>query len=674
MTKRLMVLLGMATVGAQAAETLAGPPAPPTRAVWISDIRAPVRTDEERVKEFARRIYEAARRSETGGEFATGLVEGNGPCAVFLSVRPRTPKKGAIRVLPARAFLGTGNGIVAASRDALERLASERKRIGPLRELKVDLVRYAIRGPDLFPRGAPVPFPGLAGLAFAPRTGIAFVPEQLLGRSLLDAKGRLRVHAVEDLLTAERRWADLQFWSQLQSFPTPQPNWRFECSSVYVDDTGALSLLRGHRIIEDVPAHVLLDRALVLGKRLAEGCSSSGVLEFDVPGWSSPPRDRVRRRPNAIFSLALLRLAAAARQAGRPTAEVAPVAERALDRNLQRIRSYGAVSGAACVVATDRSSLETNALTVLGLLEARRIRPDRFKGTPLEALGRYLLAQLQPDGSLVMERYYPSGNIRGVDFSLNASGLAILAMLGLYEHTGSRLYLSAASKAMLYLLEHHYEKKNMGELVPAPGVAAALNEIFTVTRDPRCIRQVQRIGLATIVLQNRAPEALDLFGGYRDDPTLSTSARRTRVLLAAAELLEDRHKTQAAAELLSAAGLGLMYELTGYMDAPATLYIEDPDRVRGFFREDLSACQFTFEGQVQQVLALVDAWSFLREYDKPGLVLTAADRELLRKRRERLGRFPRVLISGALSAAVAGEGPAPNTGPVVRPIPKTAPK
>ncbi len=678
MTHRLMAFLGVLAVGGRGAEAPAGASAPPARAVWISDIRTPVKVNRDRLLDFARRVFEAVRRGETGGEFAAGLVPGDDPQAIFLSVRPRSAKKGAaIRVLPARAFLGTGNGIVAAVRDALTRLASERKRIGPVQELKVDLVRYVLRGPDLVPRGALVPFPGLAGLAFAPRTGIAFVPEQLLGRSLLDAGGRLRVHAVEALLTAERRWADLRFWSRLQSFPAAQPNWRFECTSIYVDEAGAIPLLRGHRIIEDVAADVLLDHALVLGKLLAQGCSPSGALEFDVPGWSSPPRDRVRRRPNAIFALALLRLAGAARQAGRPETEAAPVlvaAGRALDRNLRRTRPYRAVPGAVCVVATDRSSLETNALTVLALLEARRVRPTLVGSDALEPLGRYLLGQLQPDGSLVMERYYPSGNIRGVDLSLNASGLAILAMLGLYESTGSRLYLSAASRAMLYLLEHHYEKKSMGELSPVPGVAAALNEIFTVTRDPRCIRQAQRIGLAAVVRQNRAPEALDLFGGCRDDPTLSTSARRTRVLLSAAELLEDRHKTRAAAELLSAAGLGLMYELTGCMDAPATLYIEAPDKVRGFFREDLSACQFTFEGQIQQVLTLVKAWRFLREYDKPGLVLTPADRELLRRRRERIGRFPRVLTSAALSAAIADTGSAPKAGPVVRPIPKTAPE
>ncbi len=653
-------------------------------APWFNDIRNGLPLSNAQTAALARQVFAAARLGRCPRDFLAEFATDTAPRAVFLTLAgpprlrqaPGKARRSPLSALPeGHVYLGTGFGLPAAVRAAFSQAFAAPAACRPARVsgVKIDIVQYVAAPAAFLARKDTVRFPGLAGLAFGPRSRIAFLPEQLLAGVYLDAKGALRIHRIEEVLTAEHDFRELGTWNRLASFTVPQGIQRFECLSVWVDARATVPLFRGHPIAVSADTPVLRRAALALAERLIQAQTQGGRLLLPLPGWAESLNDAKPLLPQAALAYALLHLA----DSLGPNAAEAPRLRRAgnaiLTRLLKRFQETPRIPGGKAVAEIDRFRVETNAWVTLALLERYDRDRTREDLARITGLGRFLIAQLQPDGSLVLERYADTGDIRATPESPAISGLAILALTRLYESTGYTACLHVAAAAMNYILHDRFLKTDMAKIPLSDDLACAMNELFTFTRDRRLLTQAERLGLAIQTRQDRDPATLDLLGGDLADPSAATAAARARALVAMAALLGDNRRTDAAADLLSTARLTFLYLMRLRFRHSVLLYVAHPENYRNLFREDLSAFQCTLPTQLRVLLALTSALEWTRDSGKAGFPLTKTDARLLDKMHHRLRRFPRVLdrLPPPAADSAAPENRLDEGGiPVINAVPK----
>jgi len=665
--------------------------APPSTRVWVTDVKEALPLPEPRLLRIARAVHEALDKQRIPSDFLAEFGADAAPRAVFISVagpwwaeaeqrniEARKGKRGSRQPPsaphpPARVFYGGGAGLPAAMHEALEAALEHRRGLQSMTGVKVDIVQYVAPSGPVLVRSARVTYPGFAGLAFSPRTGIAFLPEQMLGLAFLDPAGRIRIHRVEEILAAEGRWKTLGIWNALASFTMPQPAWRFECSSASADAHGAEVLFRGHRLLQKTDRQHLFSCARRTAQRLADACTPAGRFVIDIPGWAET-FDDLRPLHASVQGVRLFYRMANALKRGPAAdpdaaAKFANKARRLLDHVQRRFRPVPGVAGASALVEIETFRLDTNAEFALALCEALRWKKEESVEAQLLRAGRFLLSQIQPDGTLLMGRSARAGSLSNGAAGPHAAGLTALALVRCYESIAVRAFYAGAAAAGNALLRDFFEKKPMDQLPPDDAAGIALNDLFTFSRDRRCVEQAERLALALAADQNTGPDLLDMIGSFQRDPTCSGAARRVRAMLAAGSLLHDRGKTEAAQRVFSAVRLGLLYILTCRLETPCLLYIDHAERYPGLFREDLSAFQCTFEGQVLAAMTLLDAVDILRDLDADEFQLLKQDAERLEKAHRRIEEFPRIL--GVVAEQPEARRPRPGKTPVIHAVPKS---
>jgi len=598
-------------------------------APWFDTIALPLPLAEAVGGRVAAELYAALRAGKVNGaEFLTFLPPDNAPRVIMLSWR--SPKVGP------RTVTGAGRGLRAAAADALNQareLPDSRRADG----LKVDIVQHTVVNTDFELRTDPLPHPSLAGIAFSKASGFAFLPEALVAEGLVTSQRKLDFHRIAERLLAEGDMTRLGHWQSITSWRGQQAVTFFETQAYYADGKTSTLLFRGHRLIDPLNEETLRAAARRNAAFLRRCIRADGSFVCELPGWQTGDDGS---EPVPAFTLALLALLDW--QELDPSADTLAAAGKGIHYLLTLLKPFKPDAQAACVVEDYHSLLGTNALAVLALAKYGSVTHKDEYSDHLNRLGRYLLDQIQPDGSLVCERTYPSATARGT-VSLAAQAQAVVAFARLYEKTGRREYLDAATRTVGYLVQDQLARKEIEQLPPDGWLLMALDETFTFTRDPECVRQAERLASAIYMFQTLDPVFPDCLGAWGNSPVLAAAAPRTLGLLAAAKLCRDTRRELMAEKALAAAHLGLIFQLQGQFDTPATLYLRDADPYLGAFRDDLTGCGLRLETQAESLFCLTSAVRVsVRLAGKP-LPLTEPLKTALTTARTQVVTFPRCL-------------------------------
>jgi hypothetical protein len=631
------------------------------RTPWFADHHSPRPLTLQQMGRLAEHAFDALR-SGTVPRLEDAILQASHSSIVFVScARHDTPTQVAV---------GTGAALAAAVEDAVQRLlqthgASE----GAVSAVKLDVVQY-VRAKNTFAvRESLVPTSSLVGIAFTPLSGFAFIPEQLVGWGWATTRGQLSPHRISLHFAETEQWTEVNKWGKVASFPAGQTVSLFESQSVYFAGGRAIPLFRGHPLRTDVNRDDIVHAVSRLGDFLVQSTSAEGAIEVDLPHWEVPPDGEIPFRDQAATAYGMARLARLLKR--KDLSACARRMGARLVREVRELQPYGNDAQALCLVETQRTFLDANAWLVLALLELRGEGNTPELDRTLTKLGRFLLRQRQPDGELVCERSHPSGKIHPRT-SVSASAVAVSALVRLYEETGQRVFLEAASKAMEAIVNLHVEKRPMERLPRGAGLLEAMDALYTFTRHEPLVGYAQRIALGILARQavpsstaaakktddmdSAAAQTLillaehssskmvpDFLGSMDSTPSANLAAERTRSLLAGARLLRDAGKTAASESILASVKLTLMFQLSAQLDAPSTMYLDDPEAYAGSFRGHVLAYGLDLRCQALQLLSLLDAAELLGRAPDGAFPRDSGVEEAIGKAQALIGRFPRAL-------------------------------
>lgn len=674
---------------AQTKKTPSGTDYAPPRSPWFADHNAPRELTARQMGRLAEHAF-AALRSGKFPHLDDSTLNAPTPSIVFVSwARDRTPT---------RVAAGTGDNLVAAVEDATRRLqqiygASE----GAVTAVKLDVVQYVRVDNTFASRQSSIPDPSLVGIAFTPVSGFAFIPEQLIGYGWASPQGQLATHRISLHFAETEQWTEVNKWGKVASFPAGQTVSLFESQSIYFDGNQHTTLFRGHRLRSDVNRDDIVQAASLLGDFLVRNCSDDGQVKVNLPHWELPPDGEIPFRDQAATVLGMARLARLLKRK-----DLAVCARRLGARLVRNLQPYGNDAQALCLVETRRTFLDANSWLVLALLELRGGGDTRQLDRTLTRLGRFLLRQRQPDGQLVCERNHPSGRIN-TRISLSASSVAIIALVRLYEASGQRTFLEAASAALASIIQAHIEGREMDRLPRDAGLLEAMDALYTFTRNESLVGHAQRLALAIltkqaipssivaaretgdmdsaaartlILLAERSSSRMipDLLGSMDGNPSATLAAERTRSLLAAARLLRDAGKTAASASILADLKPTQMFQLAAQLDAPSTMYLEGSAAYIGSFRDHVLAYGLALRCQAVQLLGLLDAAEMLARAPDGAFPSDSRVDEAIAKAQALVSHFPLVLGAQGRARVADSQFQLQNTRAVPKTVPVAQPK
>lgn len=655
----LAVGLGATLVAAQAARPPAPTPTPgPATGPWFDAVSAPLAIPVSVWEKVTLEAYAALQNGRIPDDFLQIVPAEAAPRVVFLSWNNGDA--------PTRVVFAAGAGLREAAAAALRQAIAERSGFTPGAWLKLDVVQHAQTTPDFQARNNLLVQPSLIGIAFEHGHNFAFLPETIIGSALLTDLGVLDPEQVAARVLAEKDGrARIGNWQMVSAYPEPQVVTFFECLSFATDGNRVELLFRGHPVAKPLTLDALTAAATRGAALLARIQQPDGEFMPPWPNWlPGAPDGHELAGDQAAAILALL-----------DTQEVtgannATAAAKGAAYLLKKLKPFKLNAKAACLADEYHSTLAENAMAVLALVKLAKVTGKDSYPDALAKLGAYLLAQVQPDGSLVGERHHPSGNVRA-PATVTASAQAILAFLRLYEHTRSTLYLDTARKSLAYLVDSELIPKEMHKLPLDGWLMLAMNDTFTYTHDTYLNREMERLVSGVELLQPRAVPFPDLLGGFDKSAAITPVAARVAGLFVAAEFLQDRRRPLAAEKTLAMAHLGLLFMLQGQVGPSASTFLPLAAACDGAFTEELLGYRFTLAGQSADLLAVTSAIGVANRMKLKALPLTKPLETALQEARTQVLTFPRCLPAHLPSLPALKDKP-DEINPVETPDPPSA--
>ena len=619
---RFLLVLALVLPGriarAQVAETAAAAPS----GLWFGDVGTPLRLSGQHGAALCRMAWDALRSGQPGERRAP--AEGT-PRAVFVSWSD------GIRT--AEVVHGMGVGPVDALRAALARIPGDRFPFDALRWLKVDVVQTVLtiprrvgdkEIPGLYARESVLPMPSLFGIAFPQSSGLAFLPDELVGRTMLDPLGRLSGATFSSRLAREGRLDDVVRWGRMVGLGVSQRVSFFETQAWLYDGVACVPLYRGHRLYEDLSRDEARAIAVHAAGRLARLIDDEGRIPAPFPEWLGAAEGRVRPFDAALTILAL---SAAAHVAEEPAPLVA-AAERLAAPMIQSLRRADKGGRTLCLVEPGR----------------RHGDAQRVAGCPPEhqcSLGACSVPLGTARGSGAV-RCAPRGDwpaiccpsTRMESASSGRENCSRRCRDGLRtEPTGG------LRSAPWWHSTRRQTSESSGRLPPRrsgrccrgperrqwgnwPRTSGSCGRRISasptrVSRSASCRRNAMR--WAWWPSRTGAPSSRTCSAPSGGLPSATASASQTGLIAIAARLVHDSGRKTAGREMLADCRSSVVAQLQGHVTEAEAMYLADPPLYRGLFRDHVRSFGFDLQSQYVQILSLCELAKAMEHMGLEGL-------------------------------------------------------
>jgi hypothetical protein len=660
----------------QKTTTVAGDMA--TTGVWFQDIQAPLEITDAEAMALCQAVYSGLQRGVTPDTAIGSLPGADRPRAFFLSWSDGK--------ISARTRVGIGASAAAALQDVCRQVSESKPSPRNMVWLKLDIVQHGEAVTNFSPRTSRLPLPSLVGLTFGPGVGFEFLPEHLVAWEMVNPLNEINVHYISErvigqehgrYLSDQEQLAEIGRWTVLSNYTGGQKVCLFETQSYFQDGAGCIPLFRGHPLYSNLSAEELRGAARAAGDRLVEYGTDLGLFVCTLPEWELDKPQIAEPWDYAAALLALVRLHQATGEA-----RYLKTAERVAACLAAGVETYGGTPTAGCLpesahvdsaagvlarrefadanaeaLARPRLTMTaTNALAVTALCEFSTAAKSTTYHGALAMLAQHLVLQLQPDGSVVEAREFPSLRLATVPESA-AAATALLAFTELYETVAREVFLTHARSVATALRKTSLDVAAMDNLPRDAWLMEALDRLFTFTRDASLKEPVGRLALAAVLDQSRFVAFADGYGAVADRPSALPAADRSRLLGIGARLLRDMGQTESADSLLADARPFVLFQMQTRITPPSAMYLPEPGRYLGLFRDHVLDIGFELRGQAAEILSMLSLVRALERLGRDTFPEDLAVQKSLAAARALVGRWPRYLTPAlATSAAQATPG------------------
>lgn len=564
---------------------------------WFDDIQNPLpltKLEHKALLRFA--VLSLSSEKNTKALLPHSLENDSSPRVIFLSISDGKTSS--------RVFIGSGGGMAAATKDALDRAKKRIEKEFVLQWVKLDIVQevYPAKLTDL---GMPLQLQrSLFGLAFERKTGIAFLPEELVANILVDYNQQLQPSNILNLLEDRTRQT-----KQIQNILNSPPIllFRFSTSSIFFDGKEIFPLYRGHRLFPMSSKEEMLQAARRGGEYLIRALDSDGKFIYSYLPKTDELEGNYNTLRHAGTVYAMLDLYEVTREK-----ELLNSSRRALDFLLLLAKPWqGGKEKALCILDGEYVKLGGNALAIIALAKYTALTGDKTYMPIMRKLAVWIKATQAKNGRFTIHKQMSRKNITYGFESKYYPGEAILALTRLYALDPDDTLLSAAEKGAGYLISVRDKGLSLSELTHDHWLLYALNELHRYRKKPSYIDHASKIVRAILQSQSKEPEYPDWLGIYLTSPRSAHTAARVEGLCAAYRLIYDFGDAEFAQKILESIELGVRFQLQTQFRPETVMYVRNPVFCLGAFFQSLTSFKIQIDYTQHNISSLLGLYRIL---------------------------------------------------------------
>ena len=548
--------------------------------------------------ELRSQLLAAARARLSGGKVApVAEPEPGGTRLVMVSLsRPSSPAAvGVGRAGSLAAALEAAVGEAGALLRAEERAGAR---------LKIDVLSELLPEEEFDSHGKSRLEAGPDGL-WLPKPDLWLLPEEIVANRLVDKDGDLHGPRLRQLFASSAR-------KQREIPGNPGKSGeklrRAHFESLAEGPDGApLALYRGNTLEPAITPASLLAAARTGGDYLVRHQSPDGQFDYLYEPQSDSVPSKSNQLRHAGTCYALFELYKATEE--RAYLEAGEKGLAALARDIRPIDAKAGEPPVLALAEDSEAKLGGAALALLAMLRHEEVAGPSAYREKLAPLGRFLVAQQDPDGHFRSKHFFGAPDPHDFD-SIYYPGEAILALTRLHQLDGNPLLLATARKGADWLIQVRDAGKAISDLPHDHWLLIGLNDLEERTVERLYIEQAQKIAQSILEAQwaEKAPQP-DWRGGFYDPPRSTPTATRGEALVAMVKLAERRHlPSEAYRKALVAMAA---FQLRTQLRPENVLYLPRPDRSLGGFRRSLTVWEVRIDYVQHNLSSLLGLRSLL---------------------------------------------------------------
>lgn len=518
-------------------------------------------------------------------------LSGSEPRAIIFTVRDGD-------TLPT-SVVGFGIGYVDAIESALARLPA-----GAMPErARLDLVTVVERERLTAPEFSLQRDPAEWGVAFsAPELGVITAAELTLNTLLTPPQDLNR----EAWLRFEARRGDDSEALNAAFSRSPLTVYRFQTLAFDLTADGAHAVSRTRLFPQDLTPELLIEAAHAGGSYLERAVDDEGRFLYSYDAGADAPISGYNILRHAGTSYSMLELYRHTQDTGLLSA-----AERALAYLTEQIEPCAApVSNVAagCLLEAGEVKLGGAGLALLAYSEYSSMTGNLAFLDTMRGLAAWIAGAQYPDGRFVHK--LEDGAIDDFE-SLYYPGEAIFGLMRLYAIDPDPRWLAAARAGADYIILVRDLDTPSDNLEHDHWFLYALDALHRVDPQPHDLVHLRRLVLEILSAQHLDSVPDTWLGGYYNPPRSTPTATRSEGLCAAARLLRDLGDTRTADTVFEAVLWGISFQLQTQIASDDTLYLANPARALGGFRESLLSGEVRIDYVQHNISAILCAYDGL---------------------------------------------------------------
>ncbi len=545
-----------------------------SREIWFDDLTRPLIFTDKAAARLAHLAHNVFTRGQSlQSMLPPDVVQERDPRMLFLSAGGA--KTRAITVL------GSGRGFARALQDAIDRFQAKQTETDAVQWVLVDVVSQANAVRRVNPTQIMLVRQGLMGLATTREEAQAWRPSAFL---------------LEPKRTDER---------------LKQAAWSFQAASGFSDGEVEVPLYRGHRSFDGFSREDLIASATRAGAYLVQATHADGRFDYiyePVEGIV-PAKYNILRHAGTIFAMGEL-------YAVMHDEALIGAVRRAISFLLEQMKPCGNDGKALCVVERREVKLGGNALAIVALTQYQEITGDRQYLPLMEKLARWILEQQHADGKFQPHKiFWPEESATGF-VSDYYPGEALLALVRLYDLTKDAALIDAAERGARWLITVRDVEKSRAKINHDHWLLYAFGALYRHRPKQLYLDHAMKIAGAIVARQNRKPRYPDWLGSYYKPPRSTPTAIRSEGLAAAWQMAQDAGRAEQAKTILTAINRGVAFELQTQFDPEWAMFMHDPERAMGAFRESLTGFEIRIDYVQHNISALLQLARILGSNEK----------------------------------------------------------